>query len=67
MRGVVERGIPRLTISDSRDDRLRPLDVSSFLGYVHVMRAAARSGNLNILLRETVHATRESPFLCEGD
>jgi hypothetical protein len=31
------------------------------------MRAVARFGNLKILLRETDHATRESPILCERD
>jgi hypothetical protein len=31
------------------------------------MRAVARFRDLKILLRETDHAARESPILCEGD
>ena len=57
----------RLTISDSRDDRLRALDISPFSGDIHVMRTVARFRDLKILLRETDQAARESPILCDGD
>ena len=66
-RGGVERRISRLAISDSRDDRLRALDISPFLGDIHVMRTVARFRDLKILLRETDQAARESPILCDGD